>query len=232
MFFRLEADRMVNAVLRGWEAQRFTVLEQFFVLQRNETGRFQEALNGVTGLAHPDLHPHRRPPARPRVLEPRQHAPHVRRLHRAEQCDADARRRLHRGRGASARDELFRARARHAPVARQHGRRVRAAAGRQRAARLARADRSDVGHPLSHSWRRSPGSADLRRHRPGPARRRWPARSMGAGGCPRTGLAGERLELGVAEHVLADGPRGTRRGSRRARAHRARGDRTLPPRDR
>ncbi|MGH9384977.1 MAG: M16 family metallopeptidase, partial [Vicinamibacterales bacterium] len=53
MFFRLEADRMVNAVLRGWEAQRFTVLEQFFVLQRTDTGRFQEALNGVTGLAHP-----------------------------------------------------------------------------------------------------------------------------------------------------------------------------------
>jgi predicted Zn-dependent peptidase len=53
MFFRLEADRMVNAVLRGWEAQRFTVLEQFYVLQRNEPGRFLEALNGVTGLAHP-----------------------------------------------------------------------------------------------------------------------------------------------------------------------------------
>jgi predicted Zn-dependent peptidase len=53
IFFRLEADRMVNAVLRGWEAQRFTVLEQFFVLQRNEIGRFQESLNGVTGVAHP-----------------------------------------------------------------------------------------------------------------------------------------------------------------------------------
>src|SRR5262245_1017517 len=53
MFFRLEADRMVNAVLRGWEAQRYTVLEQFFVLQRNEPGRFQESLNGVTGLAAP-----------------------------------------------------------------------------------------------------------------------------------------------------------------------------------
>jgi predicted Zn-dependent peptidase len=53
MFFRMEADRMVNAVLRGWEAQRFTVLEQFFVLQRNDVGRFQEALNGVTGIAHP-----------------------------------------------------------------------------------------------------------------------------------------------------------------------------------
>ena len=53
MFFRLEADRMVNAVLRGWEAQRYTVLEQFFVLQRNEPGTLQEALNGVTGLANP-----------------------------------------------------------------------------------------------------------------------------------------------------------------------------------
>ena len=51
MFFRLEADRMVNAVLRGWEAQRFTVLEQFFVLQRNDTGQFLEAVNGATGLA-------------------------------------------------------------------------------------------------------------------------------------------------------------------------------------
>jgi predicted Zn-dependent peptidase len=53
LFFRLEADRMVNAVLRGWEAQRFTVLEQFFILQRHDTGRFSEALNGVTGPAHP-----------------------------------------------------------------------------------------------------------------------------------------------------------------------------------
>jgi predicted Zn-dependent peptidase len=58
LFFRLEADRMINAVLRGWEAQRFTVLEQFFVLQRNETGRFHEAVSGVTGLAHPIfIHP-------------------------------------------------------------------------------------------------------------------------------------------------------------------------------
>jgi len=58
MFFRLEADRMVNAVMRGWEAQRFTVLEQFFVLQRNDNGRFLEAVNGVTGLAHPIfIHP-------------------------------------------------------------------------------------------------------------------------------------------------------------------------------
>ena len=100
MFFRLEADRMVNAVLRGWEAQRFTVLEQFFVLQRNDTGRFQEALERRDRARAPDLHPHRRPPARPRVLEPRQHAPHVRRVHRAEQRDADAGRRHDRRRGA------------------------------------------------------------------------------------------------------------------------------------
>ena len=54
LLFRLEADRMVNAVLRGWEAQRFTVLEQ--ILNRHvrpETGRFSEAIDGVTGLAHP-----------------------------------------------------------------------------------------------------------------------------------------------------------------------------------
>jgi predicted Zn-dependent peptidase len=53
MFCRLEADRMVNAVFRGWEAQRFTVYEQFYVLQRHETGRFAEALANVTGGPHP-----------------------------------------------------------------------------------------------------------------------------------------------------------------------------------
>jgi predicted Zn-dependent peptidase len=53
LFFRLEADRMVNAVLRGFEAQRYTVLEQFYILNRYEGGRFNEALNGVTGIAHP-----------------------------------------------------------------------------------------------------------------------------------------------------------------------------------
>lgn len=58
LFFRLEADRMVNAVPRGWEAQRFTVLEQFFLFNRPETGRFNEALNGITGIVHPiRLHP-------------------------------------------------------------------------------------------------------------------------------------------------------------------------------
>jgi predicted Zn-dependent peptidase len=54
LFFRLEADRMVNAVLRGWEAQRFTVYEQILNrASRPETGKFSEALDGVTGLAHP-----------------------------------------------------------------------------------------------------------------------------------------------------------------------------------
>ena len=58
MYFRLEADRMVNAVLRGFEAQRYTVLEQFLNFNRTETGRFLEALNGVSGVLHPIyLHP-------------------------------------------------------------------------------------------------------------------------------------------------------------------------------
>ena len=53
LFFRLEADRMVNAVLRGWEAQRFTVLEQILNgLSRPEI-RFNNALDGSTGQAHP-----------------------------------------------------------------------------------------------------------------------------------------------------------------------------------
>lgn len=53
LFFRLEADRMVNAVLRGWEAQRFTVLEQILNgLSRPEI-MFHNALDGATGQAHP-----------------------------------------------------------------------------------------------------------------------------------------------------------------------------------
>jgi predicted Zn-dependent peptidase len=53
LFFRLEADRMTNAVLRGWEAQRFTVYEQILNgLSRPET-RFHHAIDGVTALAHP-----------------------------------------------------------------------------------------------------------------------------------------------------------------------------------
>lgn len=53
LFFRLEADRMVNAVLRGWEAQRFTVLEQILNgLSRPEIG-FNNALDGATAQAHP-----------------------------------------------------------------------------------------------------------------------------------------------------------------------------------
>jgi len=58
LFFRLEADRMVNAVLRGFEAQRYTVLEQFLNFNRPETGRFNEAFNGAMAVVHPIyLHP-------------------------------------------------------------------------------------------------------------------------------------------------------------------------------
>ncbi len=53
LFFRLEADRMTNAILRGWEAQRFTVLEQVLGgLSRPQT-RFNEAIDGVTAQTHP-----------------------------------------------------------------------------------------------------------------------------------------------------------------------------------
>jgi predicted Zn-dependent peptidase len=53
LFFRLEADRMVNAVLRGWESQRFTVLEQILNgLSRPEIA-FNNALDGATAQVHP-----------------------------------------------------------------------------------------------------------------------------------------------------------------------------------
>ena len=53
LFFRFEADRMTNAILRGWEAQRFTVLEQVLGgLSRPQT-RFNEAIDGVTAQVHP-----------------------------------------------------------------------------------------------------------------------------------------------------------------------------------
>ncbi len=53
LFFRFEAERMTNAVLRGWEAQRFTVLEQILGgLSRPQT-RFNEAIDGVTAQSHP-----------------------------------------------------------------------------------------------------------------------------------------------------------------------------------
>jgi predicted Zn-dependent peptidase len=58
LFFRLEADRMTNAVFRGWEAQRFTVLEQRLGRQGRRETRFDyEALEGVTAPAHPAYHP-------------------------------------------------------------------------------------------------------------------------------------------------------------------------------
>lgn len=53
LFFRIEADRMANAVLRGWEAQRFTVLEQSLRALNRPEARFFQALNGATGMAHP-----------------------------------------------------------------------------------------------------------------------------------------------------------------------------------
>ncbi len=53
LFFRVEAERMTNAVLRGWESQRFTVLEQVLGgLSRPQT-RFNEAIDGVTAQSHP-----------------------------------------------------------------------------------------------------------------------------------------------------------------------------------
>jgi len=57
LFFRIEADRMANAVLRGWEAQRFTVLEQVLNGQSQPQSRFNEAIDGVTGAAHPVYQP-------------------------------------------------------------------------------------------------------------------------------------------------------------------------------
>jgi predicted Zn-dependent peptidase len=58
LLFRLEADRMVNAVFRGWEAQRFTVLEQRLNRQSRAATRFDyEAMDGVTFLASPVAHP-------------------------------------------------------------------------------------------------------------------------------------------------------------------------------
>jgi predicted Zn-dependent peptidase len=53
VFFRLEADRMINAVLRGWEAQRFTVLEQVLNGKSQPDARFQQGLDAVTGASHP-----------------------------------------------------------------------------------------------------------------------------------------------------------------------------------
>lgn len=57
LFFRLEADRMTNAVLRGWEAQRFTVLEQVLGAQSQPQTRLNEAIDAVTGAGHPVYQP-------------------------------------------------------------------------------------------------------------------------------------------------------------------------------
>ncbi len=57
LFFRIEADRMANAVLRGWEAQRFTVLEQVLGAQGQPQTRLNEAIDAVTGAGHPVYRP-------------------------------------------------------------------------------------------------------------------------------------------------------------------------------
>ena len=57
LFFRLEADRMANAILRGWEAQRFTVLEQILGGQSRPQTRFNVAIDGVTASSHPVYRP-------------------------------------------------------------------------------------------------------------------------------------------------------------------------------
>ena len=53
LFFRLEADRLVNAILRGWESQRFTVVEQILGGKSRPQTRFNESIDGVTAQIHP-----------------------------------------------------------------------------------------------------------------------------------------------------------------------------------
>ena len=79
LFFRLEADRMANAVLRGWEAQRFTVLEQIL------NGLSRPKRTSTTPSTGPRPGPprvpsRRRSPARLRLLQPRRDVADVRRL--------------------------------------------------------------------------------------------------------------------------------------------------------
>ena len=53
LFFRLEADRLVNAIQRGWESQRFTVVEQILGGKSRPQTRFNESIDGVTAQIHP-----------------------------------------------------------------------------------------------------------------------------------------------------------------------------------
>src|SRR6185503_6579416 len=53
LFFRLEADRMANAVLRGGDAQRFTASEQVRNTYSRPEGAFSFAVDGVRGYGHP-----------------------------------------------------------------------------------------------------------------------------------------------------------------------------------
>ena len=48
---------MANAILRGWEAQRFTVLEQILGGQSRPQTRFNVAIDAVTASAHPVYRP-------------------------------------------------------------------------------------------------------------------------------------------------------------------------------
>jgi len=57
LFFRVEAERMVNAIFRGWEAQRFTVLEQILGSRSRPQIRFNEAVDAVTAMSHPVYRP-------------------------------------------------------------------------------------------------------------------------------------------------------------------------------
>ena len=57
LFFRVEADRLVNSVFRGWEAQRFTVLEQILGSRGRPQIRFNEAVDAVTSFSHPVYRP-------------------------------------------------------------------------------------------------------------------------------------------------------------------------------
>ena len=57
LFFRMEADRMANAILRGWEAQRYTVLEQLLGDLSQPQTRFNEAIDAVTATSHPVYQP-------------------------------------------------------------------------------------------------------------------------------------------------------------------------------
>ncbi len=229
MFFRLEADRMVNAVLRGWEAQRFTVLEQFFVLQRNEIGRFQEALNGVTGVAHP-IYIHTGGHERDHAYWNRAS---MLRLYDEYIVPNNATLTLI---GDMTVDEA------RSLGAKYFGRVPRAPAP---PADMDVEAEPPPGGSVRLDWLEPIEPAVLIRYRiPGVGHPDRPAFDVVARllrGCGRPAgvvrtatrrLAGQRFELRIAKHIHGAGSRRPRRGPRRARAHGARCDRTVPARSR